>query len=68
VPPNTVTTWLVGGTRQAPFLDAPPNTAMIRPPFRAAGADPATGAGDLESATAGRSSSTGTRSAWVLAA
>ncbi len=61
-PPKTVTTVLLGGTRQAPFLDAPPNTAMIRLP-RSRSALPEAGTGAAESGCAGRSSSSGTRSA-----
>ena len=66
-PPKMVTTVLLGGTRQAPFRDAPPNTAIIRLP-RARSVPPEAGTGARESAWAGRSSSSGTRSAWVLAA
>jgi uncharacterized protein len=67
-PPNTVATVLLAGTRQVPFRDAPPNTAMIRPSRRATGAPwRDAGTGDTEPAAEGRSSISGTSSAWVFA-
>jgi hypothetical protein len=60
-PPKTVTTVLLGGTRQAPFLVAPLNTAMIRL-ARPRSPWPGCSAAEADCA-AGRSSRIGTRSA-----